>query len=150
MKPIKIYLAGAMEKSKDHGVGWRKELTRFIKRHSKKAKIPIKIVDPAIDEAAFIKKRFKITPSALKKMDRSEARYQQIARTIRERDLKLIQKCDILLARICPAVIASCGTLSELSHATEYGIPTIAFLMDVDINEVPLWAHASVKRWWNV
>lgn len=142
-KTFKVYLAGAMEKTKDNGRGWRYTLTKKLTSVFKKR---IHIHNPCTDEAQQVLKKYGVSLKQLKTLARDCDPFISISRDIWDRDMDMIRESDILIVRMDSAVLLSSGTLCEMSHAKELGIPVLVMMHRLSPQQIPLWTIACIDE----
>lgn len=133
-----IYLAGAIEKAPDGGVGWRKTVRPILEKKG------FKVFDPCIETDGALAKHlgwdeFNITKwRELREEDPEKC--AEAADWIVEQDLNAVLQSDILLIYCNQYGIKSAGTLGEATVAKTEGIPVV-LLLDRGISEpdLPLW-----------
>lgn len=134
MSIYEVYLAGAMEYTKDGGVAWRETVEQKLKQ------LGIKVFNPASNEHGVLEK-FGIKDAkeflALKRTELD--RFLQCMRSIINYDMDAIDRLDCILVYVTKGL--SGGTIGEITHAyRNLGIPVFAVL------EPGLQAH-EVSGW---
>lgn len=137
-KSYNVYLAGAMEKAPDGGVKWRRKATKLLKKYR------VNVFDPTFEEDKVLSELCNTDLTSLRKMDKSSHAFKRVATAIWGRDMYMIAKTQILLVYLDEAVFQSSGTLCEMSHAHDRGIPVIAVYPEMDWNRIPLWTVACI------
>jgi nucleoside 2-deoxyribosyltransferase len=130
---MKFYLAGAIDKAADAGVGWRRRATEFL------AALGHSTLDPTTKagegpESITRRKRLKAAGDF--------ATVTKEMAEIKRLDLKMIDACDCVLAKIDPAVPA-CGTWFEVCYARSRSIPVVIL---IDLSTAHDWLFAENFR----
>ncbi len=115
---MRCYLSGAMDKTIDHGVQWREDLSVFLK------KLGVIVLDPC-------KKPLNIANEMENRSLREELKeknnYKQLAenfKIIRTVDLRMVDMADFLVVKL-DTNIHTCGTYEELSWANRMKRPIL-------------------------
>ncbi len=142
---MEIYLAGAMEKAVDHGLGWRVDVAKKLRDLDFKVHSPGEVETTELGENGFADH----AAFHAAKGGPDHERYLACMRQIMDLDLEAISNLDGILVYIDRAVISYAGgTVAELTYAYhDMGMPVIAVL-DPDLTEkdVPGWMLACCTK----
>jgi nucleoside 2-deoxyribosyltransferase len=149
LKDQRVYLAGAMDRVKDRGNGWRDNITPFLEDLGIIVFNPIKkpsIV--GIEDAATHELKTK-----LKNQERYEG-LSQVMKVIRSVDLRLVDISDFLIVNL-DLDIHPCGTYEEIFWANRQKKPIIVH-MEQGKQSAPDWLFGTIPHemifssWFNV
>ena len=149
-KPNKsgLYLAGAIEKAADGGVGWRNELTLSLELKG------YKILDPIVLEDNKLKglhvNKLPEGYNHWHEMKHSTnpkdfARFLKYMRVIIKRDLEIIDGCEALIVLWDKAAARGAGTHGEMTYAFDHDIPVYT----VKKCELPGWLTGCSTKIFN-
>lgn len=135
----RVYLAGAIDRVADRGVGWRQKITPFLR------KIGVEVYDP-------IKKPTKIgvedeNTHLLKIKLKSERDFDEISKImkqIRKVDLRLVDTSDFLVVSL-DLNIHPCGTYEEIFWANRQKKPIIV-CVDQGKEHAPDWLFGTIPH----
>lgn len=137
----RAYLAGAIDLAgKDKGRGWREYIKPTLSRFG------IKILDPC-NKPTFLAREESPDYFALKAKLKLEGRYDELSeimKPIRQIDLALIDRSDLIIAAI-DTNIHCCGTYEELAWAARCKKPIIIMCVQGK-HGIPDWLFAMSKH----
>lgn len=118
----RVYLAGSMVGLKGFGIGWRKDIQKWLSKYG------VKVFNPC-NEEVVLHKKFKVKNCAKEDWERLP---QELQEKIIEQDLSQVFSSKYV---ICYFTKYSTGTVTELGYAY--------------INEIPIYAVSGrrVKKW---
>jgi nucleoside 2-deoxyribosyltransferase len=122
---MKFYLAGAIDRAADAGVGWRRIATEYL------AALGHTCLDPtqkAGEGPESISRRRQLKAAG------DFATVIKEMREIRRLDLAMIDASDVVLVRIDPAIPA-CGTHFEMAYARSKLIPVVVITDPATCND---------------
>ena len=149
LKDQRVYLAGAMDRVKDRGNGWRDNITPFLEDLGVVVFNPIKkpsIVGKEDSETHKLKIKLK-----------KEQNYKDLSalmKTIRSVDLRLVDISDFLIVNL-DLDIHPCGTYEEIFWANRQKKPIIVH-MEQGKQSAPDWLFGTIPHemifssWFNV
>jgi len=149
LKNQRVYLAGAMDRVKDRGNGWRDNITPFLEDLGVVVFNPIKkpsIVGKEDSETHKLKIKLK-----------KEQNYKDLSalmKTIRSVDLRLVDISDFLIVNL-DLDIHPCGTYEEIFWANRQKKPIIVH-MEQGKQSAPDWLFGTIPHemifssWFNV
>ena len=130
---MKFYLAGAIDKAADAGVGWRRIAADYL------AALGHSTLDPTAKPGEGAES------IARRKLLKAAGEFATVAKEmteIRRLDLAMIDASDVVLAKIDPSIPA-CGTWFEISYARSRSIPVVVL---VDLATCHDWLFAENFR----
>lgn len=141
LKNQRVYLAGAIDRVADKGVGWRTEITPFL------IKMGVIVLDP-------LKKTCDIglendSVHELKKIYKANGEYDKltkIMKEIRNTDLRMVDISDFLIVNINIDHHA-CGTYEEMSLANRSKKP-ILIHVEQGKEHTPDWLFGKIPHQW--
>ncbi len=132
-----VYLAGAIEYAPDHGKGWRRDITPFLRD------LGHEVYDPAEDEKKSLSRDEQENLRAWKHTDLE--RFRSTVRKIVEFDLDKIVKSDYLICHFDENGLKGGGTSGELTFAFRNRIP-VFMVTPIPPTEVSGWVLACCTR----
>jgi nucleoside 2-deoxyribosyltransferase len=139
LKNQRVYLAGAMDRVPDRGIGWRDDITPFLESLGVVVFNPIKKPSGigAEDEATSqLKKRLKL--------DRNYDELSSLMKKIRSIDLRLVDISDFLIVNL-DLDIHPCGTYEEIFWANRQKKPIIIHMVQGKEN-APDWLFGTIPH----
>lgn len=139
IKNQRVYLAGAMDRVKDRGKGWRNKITPFLK------KLDLEIFNP-ISKPSEIGLEDQDTHNVKTKL-KEMARYDELSammKTIRSVDLRLVDISDFLIVNL-DLNVHPCGTLEEIFLANRQKKPIIIH-MQQGKSQTPDWLFGAIPH----
>lgn len=139
LKNQRCYLAGAMDRVRDRGVGWRNEITPFLESIGIVVFNPItKPTDTGLEDhdSHIVKTKLK-----------SNKRYDELSsmmKVIRSVDLRLVDISDFLIVNL-DLDIHPCGTYEEIFWANRQKKPIIIHMMQGK-KHTPDWLFGTVPH----
>ena len=143
-KEMRLYLAGAIENTRDGGATWRQLITPKIEAIGCDVFDPVVHTDGGMVAGEMGHDKFSWPAwSNLRGLDPAE--YYRIGKMIRKEDLIQVARSDALIVRMDKATCNSDGTCGEMTLASFLNIPIYVF-WDEGVNhfQVPAW-----KMWCN-
>lgn len=138
-----VYLAGPMHAVDDDGVGWRESITpTLVDRFNLDVKDPSKISANGVVEVADDKKRFK----ELIKLEQWAQLKEEFYPIVRK-DLRLVDKCDFLIAVYDPT-IHMFGTIHETINGAGSKKPILIKYSREHLDVFNPWLTCLVKPQW--
>ena len=121
---LRCYLAGPIDNAKDDGIGWRKELSKWLKRRG------VIIFDPCDKPVTHAK--YKEIDDEKKKMMtlKKTGRYYELTQRMKEIvhfDLRMVDISDLVIVYINPE-IRTFGTIHELLNSLHQRKPTLVVI----------------------
>jgi nucleoside 2-deoxyribosyltransferase len=139
LKTQRVYLAGAMDRVKDRGKGWRDEITPFLEKLGVIVFNPIK--KPTIigqeDERTH---RYKIKLKNEKNYDE----LSQLMKVIRSVDLRLVDISDFMIVNL-DLDVHPCGTYEEIFWANRQKKPIIVHMVQGK-QKAPDWLFGTIPH----
>lgn len=139
LKNQRVYLAGAMDRVADRGVGWRDSITPFLESLGVVVFNPIsKPTDIGLEDSDTHHIKTK-----LKQM----CRYDELSsmmKTIRAVDLRLVDISDFLVVNL-DLDIHPCGTYEEIFWANRQKKPIIVHMVQGK-NKTPDWLFGTIPH----
>jgi hypothetical protein len=135
----RVYLAGAMDRVKDRGNGWRDNITPFLQDLGVIVFNPIKKPTKVGKEDAEIHK-FKIKL----KFEKSYDELSSVMKTIRAVDLRLVDISDFLIVNL-DLEVHPCGTYEEIFLANRSKKPVIVH-MEQGKQNAPDWLFGTIPH----
>ena len=143
LKGVKVFLSAGIDRVKDDGVGWRKEL----RKKCKKAKLPISFFDPTDkpkglgsevgDEKLRIQKLMKNGKWEQAKSD---------VKIFRRYDLRMVDHSHLYIIYI-DLKVHYCGTYDEFNVAERQGKPIFVIMAPgYSKYDIPSWTVASINE----
>lgn len=135
----RVYLAGAMDRVADRGIGWRDDITPFLESLGVIVFNPIKkpsTIGMEDAETHDLKKRLK-----------SEQNYNdlsQLMKVVRSVDLRLVDISDFLIVNL-DLDIHPCGTYEEIFWANRQKKPIIIHMVQGKKN-TPDWLFGTIPH----
>ena len=136
-KPFTIYLAGAIEKSKDGGVYIRKNVRKTLES------IPdVKVIDPCDFK---INKRYK----TLAEIVAGNRKWRSLVRKVIDGDIETVESVSLIVVVVNRA--AGCGTTTEAVTAYRKGTPVVGYFTSEDVYKdraevIHPWLLASFSK----
>ncbi len=149
LKDQRVYLAGAMDRVKDRGNGWRDNITPFLEE------LGVVVFNP-IKKPSIIGKEDSETHQHKIKL-KKEQNYKDLSvlmKTIRSVDLRLVDISDFLIVNL-DLDIHPCGTYEEIFWANRQKKPIIVH-MEQGKQSAPDWLFGTIPHemifssWFNV
>lgn len=136
---MRVYLAGAIEKTKDGGATWRQEITPKLEA------IGCEVFDPCVhtDGGLVVKElgwgAFNFPAwGNLRRVDPHE--YYRVGRLVRKEDLIEVARSDLVIVRMNKDTTGSFGTCGEMTLASFLRVPVYVFYdAGVTHYDVPAW-----------
>lgn len=122
---VKVYLAGPIENANDYGLGWRQVYKDRLDALGGTTVIPNLIEDQRIPHKEL--RKLKITDISA---------YVRAVRDIIDADLQVLNDCDAVVTLWDGTW--SAGTMHEVGHAFEYGIP-VYIVSEIAPELIPGW-----------
>jgi len=141
LKNQRVYLAGAMDRVPDRGVGWRSDITPFLEEMGVVVFNPIKKPSTEGREDSEI--------HDLKIKLKNEAKYDELSslmKTIRGVDLRLVDISDFLIVNLDLDHYA-CGTWEELYLCNRSKKPILIHI-EQGKEHTPDWLFGAVPHQW--
>lgn len=139
LKRQRVYLAGAMDRVKDRGAGWRESITPFLESLGVIVFNPIsKPTDVGLEDN---------DTHAIKVKLKSMERYDEltsIMKTIRSVDLRLVDISDFLIVNL-DLDIHPCGTYEEIFWANRQKKPIIVHMVQGK-SRTPDWLFGTIPH----
>lgn len=139
LKGQRVYLAGAMDRVPDRGMGWREHITPVLKTLEINVFDPIKkpgAIGLENEETHKVKQTLKLA----KKYDQ----LTKIMKTIRAVDLRLVDISDFLIVHL-DTDTHPCGTLEEIFLANRQKKPIIVHIQQGKHN-CPDWLFGTIPH----
>ena len=139
LKNQRVYLAGAIDRVPDRGVGWRSEITPFLKD------MGVVVFNP-LDKPTEVGAEDDAT-HATKARLKSEGRYDELAammKVIRTTDLRLVDISDFLVVNL-DIKTHPCGTLEEIFWANRQKKP-ILVRVEQGKSQAPDWLFGTIPH----
>jgi len=139
LKNQRVYLAGAMDRVPDRGIGWRENITPFLEELDVVVFNPIKkptSLGKEDEEVQLLKRDFK-----------KNHRYDDLSnlmKTIRSVDLRLVDISDFLIVNL-DLDTHPCGTLEEIFWANRQKKPIIIHMVQGK-NNAPDWLFGTIPH----
>jgi len=135
----RVYLAGAMDRVADRGVGWREQITPFLKTLGVVVFNPIsKPTDVGLEDHDTHQIKTK-----LKQMKRFDE-LSSMMKTIRSVDLRLVDISDFLVVNL-DLDIHPCGTYEEIFWANRQKKPIIIHMVQGK-SSAPDWLFGTIPH----
>lgn len=135
----RVYLAGAMDRVKDRGAGWRAEITPFLKSLGVVVFNPIiKPSDMGLEDQDTHRLKIKL---------KEQKRYDELAnvmKIIRSVDLRLVDISDFMIVNL-DLDTHPCGTLEEIFWANRQKKPILIHMVQGKEN-APDWLFGVVPH----
>jgi len=136
-KHTQFYLAGPMEYQEGHGIKWRERAENILEDMGVLPKNILSPTDkPSVRHSLPISKEWELQQKYRKAEDWDNL--EQIMKDIITTDLRMVDKCDILIANI-PEGSRTFGTVHEIIVARNQKKPVILICDDDGINGVSAW-----------
>jgi nucleoside 2-deoxyribosyltransferase len=135
----RVYLAGAIDRVADRGIGWRDEITPFLSNMGIEVINPLKKTSNVGLENDSVHK-FKVALRSEKKYDELSA----LMKNIRAVDLRLVDISDFLLVNL-DLNTHPCGTYEEIFWANRQKKPIVIHMEQGKIN-APDWLFGTVPH----
>ncbi len=139
LKNQRVYLAGAMDRVPDRGIGWRDSITPFLENLGIIVFNPIKKptdIGKEDEEVQLLKKRYK-----------KDLEYDELSRlmkSIRSVDLRLVDISDFIIVNL-DLDTHPCGTLEEIFWANRQKKPIIIHMVQGKQN-APDWLFGTIPH----
>lgn len=139
LKNTKCYLSGAMDRVKDRGVAWRKDLTPFLKSKN------ILVFDPCNKPLAKSKEddEFKYLKLQLKANKDFDGLKREM-KSVRRVDLRMVDEAGFLIINL-DLDVHPCGTYEELFLANRQRKPII-IRCEQGKTAVPDWLYGTLPH----
>lgn len=139
LKNQRVYLAGAMDRVKDRGTGWRSNITPFLQN------LGVKVFNPIIkpSDIGLEDKETHLLKTELK----SQKKYNELStimKTIRSVDLRLVDICDFMIANL-DINVHPCGTYEEIFWANRSKKPILIHVVQGKHN-TPDWLFGTIPH----
>lgn len=134
-----VYLAGSIMFPKDHGAGWRTNITPHL------SNLGYRLFNPVIDQPIIsgVSKEDLIALQNEKVGD-----YQEACRKIVDTDLNVLCQSSLVVVKIDEGVLKGAGTYGELTVARLHDIPVIAWIdLPRGFLDVPCWAFGCITQY---
>lgn len=139
LKDQRVYLAGAMDRVKDRGTGWRDKITPFLNSLGIIVFNPIsKPTDIGLEDHDT-----HVIKTKLKQMERYDE-LSSMMKTIRSVDLRLVDISDFLLVNL-DLNVHPCGTLEEIFWANRQKKPIIVHMVQGK-SQAPDWLFGTIPH----
>jgi hypothetical protein len=138
LRGLRCYLSGPMEFSADGGEGWRRHITPEL------LKMGIIVLDP------YHKTNINISQSGRQELikqcrrERDWDAITELAKPMRNYDLRMVDACDVLIAYINPW-IQTCGTWEEIFWANRMKKP-ILLVWEGGKEKISSWMFAVTSH----
>lgn len=139
LKNNRVYLAGAMDRASDRGIGWRDDITPFLENLDIIVFNPIKKPTQIGQEDAQVH-QYKIQLKAQQKYDE----LSHLMKTIRSVDLRLVDISDFLIVNL-DLDIHPCGTYEEIFWANRQKKPIIVHMVQGK-QSAPDWLFGTIPH----
>ena len=140
---ITAFLSGGIDRVKDDGVGWRRE----IKRKCKRAKLPLKFFDPT-DKPKGLGSEIGDEKLRVQKL-MGQGKWEQAKAAVkifRRYDLRMVDHSHLYIIYI-DLSLHYCGTYNEFNVAERQGKPIFVIMAPgYSKYDIPVWAIASVNE----
>jgi hypothetical protein len=139
LKGSSVYLCGPMDKAKDGGVGWRRQITPFLKN------LGIKVFDPC-DKHIDIGLE-NVENRQYRDNLKTTGQYEQLSlevHTLRMVDLRMCDYSDFIIVNL-DLDILSCGTYEEIFWSNRLKRPIIIHCPQGK-NEIPDWLFGTLDH----
>jgi nucleoside 2-deoxyribosyltransferase len=124
LENLRCYLAGPIDHAEDDGVGWRKEITKWLIERN------VVVLDPC-DKPIKNTKYREIDEEKIKMMElKSTGRYYELTRRMKEivhMDLRMVDVADFVIVYLNPN-ITMFGTIHELINSLNQRKPTLVVI----------------------
>jgi nucleoside 2-deoxyribosyltransferase len=140
---MRCYLAGTIEKSKDDGVGWRRQASAALNN------LGVVVLDPTNRPCRLTYATSTSEEQAFLKRLRQERNFDVVAKCAQEivhQDLRMVDVADFLVVRI-DASVPTVGTIDEFATASNQKKP-IFLSCEQGIIGMPLWMFGRVGKDW--
>ena len=135
----RVYLAGAMDRVADRGVGWRDSITPFLEDLGIIVFNPIKKpTSVGIEDALTHELKLQL------KKDQNYDELSSVMKTIRSVDLRLVDISDFLIVNL-DLDIHPCGTYEEIFWANRQKKPIIIHMVQGKRN-APDWLFGTIPH----
>jgi len=124
------YLAGAIEYAPDHGKGWRREITPFLRG------LGHEVYDPAEDEKKTLSREEQENLRVWKYT--ALGRFQSTVKKIVDYDLDIVSKADYLICYFDENGLKGGGTSGEVTFAFRNRIP-VYMVTAIPLTEISGW-----------
>lgn len=139
LKNQRVYLAGAMDRVPDRGMGWRDSITPFLEN------LGVSVFNP-LKKPTVVGKEDAET-HAIKTLLKNDCRYDELShimKTIRSVDLRLVDISDFLIVNL-DLDIHPCGTYEEIFWANRQKKPIIIHMVQGKQN-APDWLFGTIPH----
>jgi len=142
-----IYLAGAVQAAPDKGAGWRREITPQLEA------IGLRVRDPCIEIDGYLFKKHNFDGNWKKLLQETDGLQKTtiLAREIVEADLRVVERCEIILCYFDEYVPKGAGTYGELTvaanqkiHGAGYKEIYIVLTPNMQATNIPVWILGCV------
>lgn len=121
---LRCYLAGPIDYAEDDGVGWRKDMTKWLLKRN------VTVLDPC-DKKISNAKYSEIDEEKVKMFDlKNTGRYYELTRRMKEivhMDLRMVDVSDFIIVYLNPS-ITMFGTIHELINSIHQRKPTLVVI----------------------
>ncbi len=135
----RVYLAGAMDRVADRGIGWRDDITPFLQD------LGVVVFNPIKKPSAIGMEDF--TTHQIKQKLKNECNYDELSKlmkVIRSVDLRLVDISDFLVVNL-DLDTHPCGTLEEIFLANREKKPIIIHMVQGKQN-APDWLFGTIPH----
>lgn len=139
LKDQRVYLAGAIDRVKDKGVGWRNSISPFLSGLGLVVNDPLKKTSDVGIENSYTHEKKKIF-----KATKDYESLSSLMKEIRRADLRLVDTSDFLLVNI-DLDIHPCGTYEEIFLANRQKKPIIIHI-EQGKNSAPDWLFGTIPH----
>lgn len=139
LKNQRVYLAGAIDRAKDRGRGWREEISPFLKE------LGVIVFNPILkpSEIGLEDQDTHNLKAKLKKQQRYEE-LSNMMKVIRSVDLRLVDISDFMIVNL-DLDVHPCGTLEEIFWANRQKKPIIVHMVQGKQN-APDWLFGVIPH----
>jgi hypothetical protein len=143
LKGVSCFLSGGIDRCKDDGVGWRKEL----RNKCEKAYLPLIFLDPT-DKPKGMGSEIGDEKLRIQKLMK-EGKWEQAqseVKIFRRYDLRMVDICNLYIIYI-DIKVHYCGSYDEYNVAERQNKPLFAIMADGQSKfDVPAWLIASLNE----
>ena len=139
LKNQRVYLAGAMDRVKDRGNGWRDEITPFLED------LGVIVFNPIKKPSIVGKEDWETHQHKIQlKQQENYTELSHLMKTIRSVDLRLVDISDFLIVNL-DLDIHPCGTYEEIFWANRQKKPIIVH-MEQGKQSAPDWLFGTIPH----
>ncbi len=133
-----VYLAGAISKCADNGSAWRLDITPHL------YKLGFDVFNPVIEQP-------KLTGVDRDELERRRlsdfSLYRKSCQKVVEVDLKVLNKCSLVVCKLDDNVFGGAGTFGELTVASLLDIPVYVWVdFRAGLASLPSWAMGCITE----